>query len=260
MIVQERKITVKKAKADIWSGLKNYEACAVKMHASIDSKLGSIKSGLSKEDETRLETELNLKVGELSKNSPFWVDYFVMIPSEGLDLDLSLPEHELMYKVLSVKKIIAKSISELKTNALAEYVISDEEQEVEIEIAKRKDTSKAWAKFEEMNTEDRKAVLIAYGQAPYSMSNNKIEKVLGDILELDPKKFISTIEDPLYKGKVFVNTCVHAGVLSKRGSAIYFDRELIGASLEGAISYFKEKENQNVTLAVKQALQNKQKE
>ncbi len=256
-MIQEKKVTVKKAKADIWSGLKNYEGCAVKLSASVDGVMGNIKTGLSKEDEIRLETTLNLKSGDLAKNSPFWVDYFVMIPPEGLSLDLSLPEHELMYHVLKVKKMIAKDMAELRTNANAEYVISDEEQEIEVSVSKRHVTSKAWAKFDAMTPAERKNVLIAYGQAPYNMSDAKIEKVLGDMVELDPAKFLFTIDDPLFKGKIFINKCIYNGILSKKGSAIYFDRELIGASLEGAISYLNSNDNQNVTLAIKQALQYK---
>jgi hypothetical protein len=252
-------IKVKKFKTDAWSGKQFFDQCAAVLSVNYNP-LGILNTGLTQDDESRLEKSLGLPQGELSRsNIKYWSEYTVKIPSDGLTLDLSLPEHELQYKVLIAKNsTVAKSLQEAATKPKCQFVITSEESEASAEVDTKEYIPRAWAIYESKSVEEMKDILAAFGKNMHLSSNAVVKKALMNQIEADPKIFVETLNDPNFKNVVFINKLINNRVISKKGTSFTFDGEVIATGVDGLIAYLASPVNQNILAAMsirlKQAL------
>lgn len=258
-------VRLKRIKTHTWAGLKNYDKCKTVICVNPDKNTGILKTGLTDEEARELEKKLNYPSGHLSPNSEFWIDYKIAIGTEDKIIDRSTAQGELEYKVLCARKIVAKDQSELRVNPHAEFLMYDQELEADESNRKRKKKIEAIKIFAELSTEEMKDILIAYGKKPDEMSPKVIEDVLGQEVELDPNKFVSIAKDDNFQHKVFINKCINAGILRKRGSMITVvnatdemdGKDVIGVDIEDAVRFIKDPKNNAFYLSIKKQLQDK---
>lgn len=251
-------IKVKRAKAHGWTNLKSYAGAKTRIGCPLDS-FGKNVTGLTKDDEERLERELSLDTGTLSRNSPFWDTFFVDIDGVSLTLDTESPEHELWYKFLCAQKKVAKSMGELKTNARAIFVMYNEDDEAAKENKRGKNKRLAYKLFDELSTNDMKNVLLLFGDIADSTSPDMIEKKLSDILEDDPALFLATASDKNLKSKVFILELVKSGLLTKKGSAFIdpISEDILAFDMENMVSFIEDKRNNGKVIQLKTELKNR---
>jgi hypothetical protein len=250
-------IKVRKAKSDSWTGLKYYDKATTRISVGLDSKTGELKTGLTKEDEIELEKELGYLPGTLARSSEFWREFYIPIGRDGLDLDTAEPMQRLYHKVLSAKKMVAKSLDELKTNSQAQFVMFNEVEEAKSANLSRKDKKNAFAKFAKMTASEMRETLLHYGEDAYNMDEEVVEDLLGTKMESNPTLFLTIVGDPDFGVKAFLQKLASTGILRKKNGQYIYGEVILG-TIDKAIEYLKnEKDNQEVIIGLKRQLQDK---
>lgn len=255
----ERKVTWGVVDNKTGEIVQKYDNCSDKWVPGLDRVTGVLRTGLTSQEERDLEEELGLETGELAKSSPFWSNYSIIIPAEGIVLDTADPSGLLKYKILMADPTVASSLEEANRSAVAEYVITSEGQEAKSKNSKRDIIANAYAEFAKMTTVEIIDSLFMFGKDPDVTDVEVSKNILGELLEKDPAKFLSVVGDKMFKDKVWLIRMIKAGVVSKRGVGygfdvpLYFGDIVLGKGLEESIAYIRDKENQNIYVGLKKA-------
>ena len=253
------KVTLKPIKKNGWlpddhDGSIRYSKCFERLTVQATRGSGVLKTGLTEKDEQRLEKIMHMASGTLSKyNKDYWTMFRVDVPKDGLILDLSLPEDELKYLVLQAHQRVANSEMERFDSPFAEYIMTSEEQEAKVVNKKSKLKRKAYKVFSAMSTTEMKDVLKVMGKrAGDDSSVDFIESQLDKIVTDNPQAFITTVEDPTFKMRAFIDDCISSRVLVKSGTKYQLPGgDTVGYTLEQTIEYLQNPDNQEVYLDLK---------
>jgi hypothetical protein len=131
--------------------------------------------------------------------------------------------------------------------------MTSDEQEAKIENKKSKLKRKAYKVFSAMNTAEMKDVLKVMGKrAGNDASVDFVESQLDKIVSDNPQDFLTTVEDPTFKMRAFIDDCVSARVLVKNGTKYVLPGgDVVGYTLEQTIEYLQNPDNQEVYLDLK---------
>ena len=258
-------VTIKKiARGTNW-GLKEngqyvpkFTGCFDRWVPGLDKVTGVLKTGLTKSEETEFEDKLGLPTGSLAKNSKYWESFAVLIPEKGLTLDTSSPMDELIYKTLQADSFIARSLEDARVRADVDYVITSETAEAKVKNTRRKRLAEAYTLFKDMSSAEIIDALFLFGKDSTTTNLEVCEGLLGEILEKDPDKFLRILSDPDKKEKVFIMKLARKGIIKKIGNGngydlpLYYDDVMLGANIEEAVKFIKNKENSNIYVLLKQ--------
>lgn len=253
------KVTLKPIKKNGWlpddhDGAIRYSKCFERLTVQAARGTGVLQTGLTEEDERRLEKKMNMSTGTLSRyNKDFWTMFRVDVPKEGQILDLSFPEDELKYLVLKAHQRVANSEMERFDSPFAEYVMTSEEQEAKVVNKKSKLKRKAYKVFSAMSTTEMRDVLKVLGKrAGDDSSVDFVESQLDKIVTDDPQNFLNTVEDPTFTMRAFIDDCISSRVLVKNGTKYQLPGgDVVGYALEQTIEYLQNPSNQEVYLDLK---------
>jgi hypothetical protein len=253
------KVTLKPIKKNGWlpedhDGAIRYSKCFERLTVQATRGTGVLQTGLTEEDERRLEKKMNMSTGTLSRyNKDYWTMFRVDVPKEGQILDLAFPEDELKYLVLKAHQRVANSEMERFDSPFAEYVMTSEEQEAKVVNRKSKLKRKAYKVFSAMSTTEMKDVLKVMGKrAGDSASVDFVESQLDAIVTDNPQNFLTTVEDPTFKMRAFIDDCISERILVKNGTKYQLPGgDVVGYALEQTIEYLQNPENQEVYLDLK---------
>jgi hypothetical protein len=253
------KVTLKPIKKNGWlpddhDGAIRYSKCFERLTVQAARGTGVLQTGLTEEDERRLEKKMNMSTGTLSRyNKDFWTMFRVDVPKEGQILDLSFPEDELKYLVLKAHQRVANSEMERFDSPFAEYVMTSEEQEAKVVNKKSKLKRKAYKVFSAMSTTEMRDVLKVLGKrAGDDSSVDFVESQLDKIVTDDPQNFLNTVEDPTFTMRAFIDDCISSRVLIKNGTKYQLPGgDVVGYALEQTIEYLQNPSNQEVYLDLK---------
>ena len=258
-VFKNDKVTLKPIKKNGWlpddhDGSIRYSKCFERLTVQSQRGTGVLNTGLTEEDERRLEKKMNMASGTLSRyNSDYWNKFYIDVPKEGKQLDLANPKDELTYFVLKAHQRVANSEMERFDSPFAEYVMTSVEQEARVENKKSKLKRKAYKVFSNMNTTEMKDVLKVLGKrAGDDASVDFVESQLDKIVTDDPAQFIATVEDPTFEMRAFIDDCLSSRVLMKNGTKYTLPGgDVVGYTLEQTIEYLKNPDNQEVYLDLK---------
>ena len=253
------KVTVKPIKKHGWlpddhDGSLRYSRCFERLTVQATKGSGVLNTGLTEEDERRLENKMNMSPGTLSRyNVDYWTMFRVDVPSDGIQLNLANPEDELKYLVLKAHQRVANSEMERFDTPFAEYVMTSKEQEARVENKKSKLKRKAYKVFSNMNTTEMRDVLKVIGKrAGDDASVDFVESQLDKVVTDDPQGFLTTVEDPTFKMRAFIDDCLASRVLVKNGTKYQLPGgDTVGYTLEQTIEYLQNPDNQEVYLDLK---------
>jgi hypothetical protein len=253
------KVTLKPIKKNGWlpddhDGSIRYSKCFERLTVQAARGTGVLQTGLSDEDEKRLENKMNMSPGTLSRyNKDYWTMFRVDISKEGTILDLSSPEDELKYLVLKAHQRVANSEMERFDSPFAEYIMTSDEQEAKVVNRKSKLKRKAYKVFSGMSTTEMKDVLKVMGKrVGDDASVDFVESQLDKIVTDDPQNFLTTVEDPTFAMRAFIDDCISARVLVKNGTKYQLPGgDIVGYTLEQTIEYLQNPDNQEVYLDLK---------
>lgn len=237
-----------------------YENCTDKLVPSLNIVTGELRTGIKPEEQAKWEETLEMEPGALRKGSPFWSNFHIAIPGDGLTLNTENPMDKLKYSVLSADPTVCKSLKELKTHATAEYLMTSDDAEAKVSNIKRNIKMEAYKAFSNLSQDEVINALVMFGHYAGNVDPEIARDRLGDILEKNPANFVLVVGDKLFKDKVWMMKGIKAGVIKKHGTGegtnqpLYFEDIKLGMGLEEAIAFIKDKENQAVVLGIKKAL------
>lgn len=241
---RNRKVTFNKIHADPLIRMKQYSNTHVNIYAA-SSKNGKPATGLTEDitglrDEkskvlpnilgTRkvLEYELGLQDGELLPQSKFWETYLVKYSGAPETLNLADPDDLLKYLFLLAQPHVSPTLAEVKNDSIYEFVISSDEQEASVKVAKKNHLKKAYVVSDSLDMETRIQLLTAYGHSVDSTQPNTIITALDEEIEADPKGFLELVEDDFLVYRALVRKCLTAGILTKADGGIKHSDFLVG--------------------------------
>ncbi len=226
---------------------------------------GQRQTGLTAEDEARLEKALKLSPGSLSKyNEDYWANYKIKIPKEGKMLYMENPKDELDALVLKAHPHIANSAMEVADSPGASHFLTSVNAEAEVNNAKEKAERSAVKRYGQLSSAEMIDVLRVYalssGKATAKITKSTpvdlIETTLYNKLKEDPDEFLRILEDPNFKTRVLIDKLVSAKVLIRSGSKyIVHGGDSIGATLQDTIDFIDDPRNQDVKLSLMSKLE-----
>lgn len=257
--VQNNKVTLKPIKKHGWlpedhDGSIRYSRCFERLTVQSQRGTGILNTGLTEEDERRLENKMNMNSGTLSRyNTDYWNKFYIDVPSNGKELDTKNPKEELIYLVLKAHQRVANSELERFDSPFAEYIMTSVEQEAKVENKKSKLKRKAYKRFSNMSTTEMANVLKVMGKrAGADASVDFIEAQLDKIVTDNPKGFLETVDDPTFELRAFIDDCLKERVLVKNGTKYTLPGgDVVGFTLEQAIEYLQNPDNQEVYIDLK---------
>lgn len=192
---------------------------------------GSYKNVLTNSEKNFLEQVMGLEynaLGVYNKTNNFWENFRVRLTKQDNILDLSVPEDYIKYKVLLANTdYIAPSLEVLQDRPknTYQYVIvsdADEENEVNSRVSSK---MRCYMEFGKIN-ENRRALvtvirLMSGKVMAKSVKTSTLQGMVHDIIEKDPKTFLSVITDPLFATKATVLAAVENGLVVIRGDQYY---------------------------------------
>ena len=239
-------ITVRALDKQTWAGRVRFKGTTDSISPYFDRNGQGVVTGLTKEQQTKLEEELKVTSGTLAPSSTFWHEFRIVMTDRPTTIDISTARGELEYLFLKAHKRIANSVNELEKWPEAEYVIYDVEEDAKKENKKTKVVRDAYIRFNKMTSTEMSDALKLFGQRVDDMSNEWIENALNKIVQNQPKDFLLVVEDKSFKTKVLIDDLLRAKCLRKTGSHYLFGDSPIGHDLESTILYLDDLKNQSI--------------
>lgn len=252
-------VEVRPIERERWHGLKGKDAIAgpVVIEALLSSTTGKLATGLTPEDRERLEKETGQDLSNdynPNKIHPFWSTPagFVKLNHGTNIFDTSKPIDEIRVKILKASDLVANSMKEFEDGAfpLAQFVIYDEREEVEVKAARIAIKRKVVIESDKL-TPDRKAeiVQVLLGIPARNQSSNWLDLKLEEAIEhkdIGPQRVLDIIQRDKKRVSVhaLVLEAIHKNVLRRDGTSVYYMDDQIGYDVEAAIDYLSETRNQ----------------
>lgn len=237
---------------DSWAGVSKYKNCFSTITGYF-TRTGSVYTGLTPEDETRLENALSMPSGRLSKSSDFWNHFSIKLGGKDMILNTEIPYEELLYIYLKSHKDVANGHKSLKPTH--KYILINKESEaIELNTI-NKIKREAIREFDKMNLEDMRQCLRIFGYKSDTMSNEVVESRLFDIVEKEPRRFIQKwVDNKSRTQEAMIEKAISKNIIRRNKNVYYYGTDVIGRSMDDTVAFLKDKNNQDILLAIKNEL------
>lgn len=248
-------VVLKFARNNPWAGIAKYKNCKDYIGTYL-TRSGSVYTGLTQEDARNLEKEIGYEEGYLSPQSPFWQTYAIALGARDKVLDTNRPEDKLAWFFLKSHKRVANGINNIKpTN---DYVLVNQEYEAEEANKKNKRKREAFAEFNKMTLDEMRKCLRLFGRKSDNISGELIESSLFDIIEKNPERyFLTWVNNKVRDTQYIIESAVSKNVIRKSKNVYYYGTDVIGRSLEDAISNLDDKKNQDLKITIMNEIESK---
>lgn len=200
---------------------------------------GTFVNPLTNVEKAYLEDALGVGENGLSiykKENNFWSNSnaaaVVTLTKNDTILDLSDPDDYIKYKILLANKNrICPSMSELEQHPRAsyEYVIVHHEDELDDKKNRMTNTMECYMQFGKVNedADTLRCIIELINQRPLAPKTkiSWLQTTCNELIQNNPKQFLSVIKDPLLPTKVFIKKCVEAGLISTRNKRYYIRKD-----------------------------------
>ena len=180
----------------------------------------------------------------------------VTLTKQGLALDLNTALGMLRYKILlSNHNLISPSYEDRKKRATYEFMIVSQGKLISKKAEAGKLKTKAFAEYGKIVSSDSnmKGFIRALGRTvPANYNSDWLETEILQVLEESPAGFLRIVQDPTYKGRIFMQQAVEAGAVKKMNDRRYtLDNGIEIGDLQQALRWMDDPENQDMYMRVK---------
>jgi len=240
---------------DPWSGYTVYKNCRHAIGPYV-KRSGQPYTGLENEEVVKQELEKTLNI-DLSPKSDFWKTFNVFLGDRDIILDTSIPEQKLKYYFLRSHKNVALGLNDRKPSA--NYILMQAEEEAKEQNTKARTKRKAIAEFDKLTVNEMRKALRLYNYNSTNTSPEVVESTLFKLVEEDPNKFLILWVNNKNKDTQFlIEEACAKGVLRKNKTVYKYGTDIIGYTLDEAIDYLNNPEQNDLKLGIKAQLQNKE--
>ncbi|GHV61242.1 hypothetical protein FACS1894195_1470 [Bacteroidia bacterium] len=229
-----------------------------------NSKTAKYENGLTKEEVKKFERELGIDLSDkFNENEPhpFYSSRLgrIELPMRSSIWNTDQPLENLKLYFMRASKFVANSFKEWKEGKYpqATHYIEDEGGEVSERATKIEQRNKAWALANEMNLDEKIALVrILSKDDVKENSNNYINVRLDEIIERNVNAFLKFAA--MDKKQLFVRgsvlNAISRNILTKEGSAIFYMGERIGNDIDEAVEWFLNPENRKMKTSILEKL------
>lgn len=235
-------VILRPLKKNTWAGTERFKNCFDYI-GPYYTRSGQIYTGLTREDEARLEEKIR---ENLAPNSDFWAyKFYIKMQGKDLVLNTDEPLDELKYLFLKNHKRVADGLNNVKPTA--NYVLINKESEAK-EINKyNKDRRKAMKEFDKLSLAEMRKCLRIYGYRSDSLSAELIEEKLFELVEKDPIKFFDRwLENKKRETEYLVQEAIAKNIVRRNKSEYKYGTDVIGHSMDDCIAYLDTPENRDL--------------
>lgn len=246
-------VILRPTKKNAWSGLIRYRNCYEDL-ASYFTRSGALYTGLTVADEKRLGDALGK---DLTKGSEFWKTFFIRTTDKDLYLNTEDTMDELKYLFLKNHKRVKTSLTEHK--ATADFVLINKEEEAKKENSYNTIKRDAIREYDKLSPEDIRKALRIYGHNADSMTTEMADNRLFAIVEGDPEGFLNKwVKNPNKETQYIIAQALAKNVIRRNKRIYTYGAETIGNGIEDVINYLDTPANQDVRIAILQAIDAKE--
>lgn len=241
---------------DPWSGVMGkYKTCYDGIGTYI-TRSGNKYTGLTEEDETRLEKAIGYPEGHLSKKSPFWSTFTVKIGEKELVVNTEDAFDEIKYLFLKGHKRVANGINMVTPSK--DWILIDREAEAkEVNIKGRK-KREAFKELDKMSIEEMRKALRLYGVKSDNISAELVEQKLTEVIEKNPEMFfIKWVNNKNKEIEFLIEEALSKNIMRKTRNIYYYGTETIGSSLEDTAAYLKSAKGQELKISILEEIKSK---
>lgn len=238
-------IRVKSIQTNKWSEWDRYPKCAEVFRPYLKRR-GGIHTGLTREDEKRLGDIIGK---DLRQGSQFWDEFKIVLGTETVILNTDFPEDEIKYLFLKGHKYVKPSISVIKPGA--RYYLHNADEEANVINDHNRVKRQAIKEFDKMKPIDWRKALRIYGDNASNVSDSVAEERLFARIEQNPQHFMRMwVENKNRNEEYIIKEGISKGVITKIKNTHNFGTILLGHSLEEAIGFLQNKENQDIKASI----------
>jgi hypothetical protein len=248
-------VILKHKRKDAWAGVIKYKSCFDYITPAL-TRSGNRHTGLTPEYAERLEIQLALGPGTLAPYSKYWVTFTIKVTNKELILDTSRPWDELQYLFLKSHHKVAIGLNDMKPGTDYVLINRDAEAQESNRLSRRK--REALKEFDKMSLEDMRKCLRLFGYKADTMSAELVESKLSEQIESNPEKFFSKWVNNKSKNTEFlIEAAIAKNIMRKNKNAYLYGTDIIGTSLDDAVSYLDNKANQDLKMTIMNEIENK---
>jgi len=246
------KVTLRPLAKDAWSGVVKYKNCYEDI-STYFTRSGTNYTGLTEDTAERLGKKLGL---DLSQGSEFWNSFYIRTSGKDIILDLEEPMDELRYLFCKNHKRVKTSMFEHK--ATANFVLVNKEEESKRTNLHNRVKRQASSEFDKMSSEERMKALRLFGKSSENVSLEVIENTLYNLVEGDPQGFLDKwVNNKSRETQYILERAVSMNIIRKNKRIYSYGSDVIGHGVEDVINYLNDPKNQDVKVAVMQAIEGK---
>jgi hypothetical protein len=252
-------------KKTAWGGFNKFPNAATVFGVQM-TRTGNLTTGLTTDDVERLAKATGMEKEALmpptldptSKVGSYWKTFNVRVSANGIDIDTTNPFDEILYLFAKNHHLVADG-SENQTSH-HECVLINADKEAIVKNEKFRKMRQAMREVDKMTTDEMKRALRIFGIYTKGMSNELVEARLHDTIEKDVDKFINMwIKNKNREQADILASAIELNIIRKNRNNYYYGTDMIGASHDEVVAWFKLPSNQEVVQAIKSEIENKSK-
>lgn len=195
----------------------------------------------------------------------FWNSLHVSVPINGYVLNIKTyddgtpvnPKHYVIYHWAKEHPLVASDRSSMMGNPHYRFYIHDPQVAQAKALKNIKAKREAVVRFDEILNDDKAYVMLGrvmrlLGTDPTGLDENQRILSVDAYVQGDPDIFLKVASDPDLATKSALLDMVALGILRREGNHFLFIDQPMGANLEQAVLWFKDKNNAATTVVLKE--------
>lgn len=229
-----------------------------------DHATGAYATGLTDKEEEDYAKKLGVDLDRTynpQKAHAYWDSAAskIKLPNYPIFLDPTVPLEFVRIKNLKASSYVANSMKEYNDNLCPEatHVIFDEAEQIGIKATRIQIKKQCYKLSSEMDNDALVNILtITSEKQVRGRSRNFLDVQLDELIEETPSLFLRYAK--MDKKEVYIRAslleALHRNIITKEGVSIYYMGDKIASSMEDAVMYFMNPQNQTLKISILEKL------